>query len=63
MVVTMLSTVVGTVWSFALVGAFLLVLMAIIWAFRRRLVYAPMVRFLARLFLDEGSSSDKKSEA
>lgn len=60
MVVSLLSSVVGPVCSFGLVAAFHVVLVAVILLFRHRLIYAPVVRFMAHLLLDDSSAGEEK---
>lgn len=46
-------------WSYAIIGGIALLLLALIAAFRQRLIIKPTVNFLAHLFLDD-DSDDKK---
>jgi hypothetical protein len=52
----------GLMSSFALITMFLLVLMALVYHYRQRLIVAPMVRFLANLFLRDANKQQPKEE-
>ena len=43
----------GLMNSFALITLFLLIIMAIVYYYRQKLIVAPMVKFLANLFLKD----------
>lgn len=54
MLVYAIEKMVGSlILSYALVGIILLLIAATIYCFRKRLIFRPMVNFLARLFLEE----------
>lgn len=52
----------GLMSSFALITLFLLVLMALVYHYRQRLIVAPMVKFLANLFLRDANKQQPKEE-
>jgi uncharacterized membrane protein len=52
----------GLMSSFALITLFLLVLMALVYHYRQRLIVAPMVKFLANLFLRDANNQQPKEE-
>lgn len=52
----------GLMSSFALITMFLLVLMALVYHYRQRLIVAPMVKFLANLFLRDANKQQPKEE-
>ena len=52
-VVYLLAPYVGLEWSYAIVGAFCLLLAGIILVFRKPMIINPVTRFLSRLLLDE----------
>ena len=51
----------GLTVSFAVITAFLLVLLAVIYIFRKRFIVRPLVRFMANLFMTS-EDADKKEE-
>lgn len=54
MLVYALESLVGSLTlSYAIVGCTLLIVAAIIYRFRQKLIFRPTINFLARLFLDE----------
>jgi len=56
-----IDSVIGSMaWSFAIIGGLALSLMALIAAFRRRLIIVPTVNFLSHLFLE--SEENKEEE-
>ena len=59
-----IDSVIGSMaWSFAIIGGIALALLALIAAFRRRLIIAPTVNFLSHLFLeDEERIEEEKHE-
>lgn len=52
----------GLMNSFALITLFLLIIMAVVYRYRQKLIVAPMVKFLANLFLEENSPQSKEEE-
>lgn len=51
----------GLTVSFAIITAFLLLLLAIVYIFRRQLIVRPLVRFMANLFMSsEETDNDKE---
>jgi sterol desaturase/sphingolipid hydroxylase (fatty acid hydroxylase superfamily) len=46
-------------WSYAIIGGIALLLLALIAAFRQRLIIKPTVNFLAHLFLDDDEDAPK----
>jgi hypothetical protein len=47
-------------WSYAIIGGIALLLLALIAAFRQRLIIKPTVNFLAHLFLDDDEDAPKE---
>lgn len=45
----------GMIYSYAIIAGFFLLLIGVVYAFRQRLIFQPMVNFLARLFLDRSN--------
>lgn len=50
----------GLVGSFALITIFLLVIMSVVYHYRQKLIVAPMVKFLANLFLKDDQSQQRE---
>ena len=47
--------------SFAIITAFLLLLLAVVYVFRKQLIVRPLVRFMANLFMSsEETDTDKE---
>ncbi len=59
-----IDSVIGSMaWSFAIIGGIALLLLALMAAFRRRLIIVPTVNFLSHLFLeDEETKEEEKYE-
>lgn len=55
----MASHVGGLTVSFAIITGALLVLLAIVYVFRKQLIVAPLVRFIANLFTNNEEPTDK----
>ena len=53
----------GLMSSFALITVFLLIIMAIAYRYRQKLILEPMVHFLANLFLKNDFNQQPKEEA
>ena len=49
----MLQPVMGLMWAFLLISGFYLLLIVILFIFKKQLIVNPAVRFLSRLFLNE----------
>jgi sterol desaturase/sphingolipid hydroxylase (fatty acid hydroxylase superfamily) len=47
-------------WSYAIIGGIALLLLALIAAFRQKLIIKPTVNFLAHLFLDDDEDAPKE---
>ena len=52
----------GLMNSFALITLFLLIVMAVVYRYRQKLIVAPMVKFLANLFLKDNDPQPKEEE-
>lgn len=52
----------GLMNSFALITLFLLIVMAVVYRYRQKLIVAPMVNFLANLFLKDNDPQPKEEE-
>ncbi|MBO7418639.1 MAG: phage holin family protein [Bacteroidaceae bacterium] len=52
----------GLMSSFALITLFLLVIMGVVYYYRQKLIVAPMVKFLANLFLRDNMNQQPKEE-
>ena len=50
----------GLMSSFALITLFLLVVMAVVYRFRQKIIVEPMVKFLASLFLKDNNQQSKE---
>lgn len=58
MLVSILTPHIGAAGSFGLIAGFHILLIIVIVALRHRLIIAPMLRFMARLLLDEPNDGD-----
>ena len=52
----------GLMNSFALITLFLLILMAVVYRYRQKIIVEPMVKFLANLFLRNNNQQPKEEE-
>ncbi len=52
----------GLMNSFALITLFLLILMAVVYRYKQRIIVEPMVKFLANLFLRDNTQQPKEEE-
>lgn len=50
----------GLMNSFALITLFLLIVMALVYYYRQKLIVTPMVKFIANLFLNDNESPNRK---
>jgi uncharacterized membrane-anchored protein YjiN (DUF445 family) len=50
----------GLMNSFALITLFLLIVMALVYYYRQKLIVAPMVKFIANLFLNDNESPNRE---
>jgi hypothetical protein len=48
--------------SYALITLFLLVIMAVVYRYKQKLIVAPMVKFLANIFLEENDQQPKEEK-
>lgn len=53
----------GLMVSFALITAFLLIIMALVYHYKQKLIVEPMVKFLANLFLKEDNKQQPQEGA
>lgn len=49
----LLEPVMGLMWSFLVISGFYLLLIIILFAFKKKLIINPIIRFLSQLFLNE----------
>ncbi len=52
----------GLMNSFALITLFLLILMAVVYRYKQRIIVEPMVKFLTNLFLRDNTQQPKEEE-
>ncbi len=55
-----LANFVGGVWSFAIMGGAMLLIMAIVYFGRKRWIVQPLTRFVAGLFVSEDEEEDEQ---
>lgn len=62
MVYTLAPLVGSLIGGYAVIGGIILLLALIIYRLRRKLIFQPMVHFLARLFLEETHHHNEKEQ-